>query len=162
MRTDKKKRNLGFFAMLLALLGISGCQSLDDGFDGMRLMYGTPTAHYTVKGKVTNDQGQPIPDINVTFYGIYYGSPNTPAGVDPFGINLKTDKNGNYLLDSQHMPYPQIRVQFDDTDGPANGGEFESGNTLVDIKFEKNKKDKNPWNSGEAKVNVATFKMKKK
>lgn len=158
-----RPKKLGFFAMLLALLGLGGCEDVKEviGLNQMS-MYGTPSAYYSVKGKVTDMEGNPIPGINVSFYGVYYGSPGTPAGVDPFRINLETDGNGAYAWESKHFPYPQVRVQFDDTDGPANGGEFERGETLVDITFKKDKKDKNPWYSGSAKVDVPTIKLKKK
>ena len=159
-----KPKRLGFFAMLLALLGIGGCGEMNSDPEGLNnmCMYGTPTAHYSVKGQVTDADGSPIPDINVSFFGIYYGSPGTRAGVDPFRVNLKTDSKGAYEWDSAHFPYPQVRVQFDDTDGPANGGEFESTNTLVNVTFVKDKKDTNVWNSGNANINVPTIKLKKK
>lgn len=160
----RKPRRLGFFTLLLTLLGIGSCSEVnneDDPFKGM-LMYGTPTAHYSLKGKVVDEKGNPIPNIDISLYGIYQGSPGTPYGSDPFGVLLKTDDKGTYVYDSQHFPYPQVRVQFDDSDGPANGGDFESNSTLVDIKFEKSKQDKNPWYSGSAKVDVPTVKLKKK
>lgn len=151
-----------FFALLLAVLGIGGCSTLEEVDTRMMAAYGVPTAMYHVKGKVTDEQGNPIPDIEVSFYGVYYGSPGTPPGVDSFNVKLKTDSKGTYLLEKLHHPYPQVRIQVEDKDGPANGGEFESGTTLVDITFNKDKRDKYPWYSGVAQVDVPKIKLKKK
>ena len=151
-----------FFALLLAVLGIGGCSTLEEVDTRMMAAYGVPTAMYHVKGKVTDEQGNPIPDIEVSFYGVYYGSPGTPPGVDPFNVKLKTDSKGTYLLEKLHHPYPQVRIQVEDKDGPANGGEFESGTTLVDMTFKKDNRDKNPWYSGVAQVDVPKIKLKKK
>ena len=151
-----------FFALLLAVLGIGGCSTLEEVDTRMMAAYGVPTAMYHVKGKVTDEQGNPIPDIEVSFYGVYYGSPGTPPGVDPFNVKFKTDSKGTYLLEKLHHPYPQVRIQVEDKDGPANGGEFESGTTLVDITFNKDKRDKYPWYSGVAQVDVPKIKLKKK
>ena len=126
-----------FFALLLAVLGIGGCSAIEEVDNRMIAAYGVPTATYHVKGKVTDEQGNPIPDIEVSFYGVYYGSTGTPPGIDPFNVKLKTNSQGNYLLEELHYPYPKVRIQFEDKDGPANGGEFESETTQVDMTFKK-------------------------
>ena len=151
-----------FFALLLAVLGIGGCSTLEEVDTRMMAAYGVPTATYHVKGKVTDEQGNPIPDIEVSFYGVYYGSTGTPPGIDPFNVKLKTNSQGNYLLEELHYPYPKVRIQFEDKDGPANGGEFESETTQVDMTFKKDNRDKNPWYSGIAQVDVPKIKLKKK
>jgi hypothetical protein len=66
------------------------------------------------------------------------------------------------LLEELHYPYPKVRIQFEDKDGPANGGEFESETTQVDMTFKKDNRDKNPWYSGIAQVDVPRIKLKKK
>ena len=46
---------------ILALLGFSACNDEKE----LPLMYGTPHANFTIKGKVVNDESMPIPDIEI-------------------------------------------------------------------------------------------------
>ena len=46
---------------ILALLGFSACNDEEE----LPLMYGTPHANFTIKGKVVNDESMPIPDIEI-------------------------------------------------------------------------------------------------
>ena len=58
MKTHKshtRKEKGGFFALLLALVGISTT--------GCVCMYGSPTADWAVKGKVIDENGQPVPGL---------------------------------------------------------------------------------------------------
>ncbi len=72
------------------------------------LEYGCPEAEYTVKGKVTNPSGEPIPGIKVT------------GNWD----NDITSASGDYILSARVEPlYPEetIQIVFADVDSSENG-----------------------------------------
>ena len=46
-------------AGILSLLGFSGCNGL------IRVEYGSPNADYKVSGRVTDEQGTPVPNVKV-------------------------------------------------------------------------------------------------
>ena len=55
-----KPRKFCFFALLLSILGLGGgCEVIEP------VMYGSPYAHYSVKGTVTDEKGSPIKDLEV-------------------------------------------------------------------------------------------------
>ena len=163
MRKNKKPNKIGFFAMLLALFGISGCNAIDNEEDNgiMYVMYGSPTAQYSIKGKVTDEAGKVIPELEVTFYGMW----TDDAGYSysrPIAAPIKTDVKGTYDMTGNGFPYNRLKVKIVDSDGPLNGGDFASDSTIVSVEFKKDKKDNNYWYHGEANVAVPTVKLKKK
>lgn len=93
-----------FILLLLSLLGFSGCNELQ------REEYGSPHIDFRVKGKVTDPEGNPIREIAVQ---------------GNFWQATTTDADGNYDLSGTGSSYSGITLVFTDTDGPANGGEFE-------------------------------------
>lgn len=162
MRKINKPNRTGFFALLLSLLGIGGCDAIENEIGGlMPLMYGSPTAQYSIKGKVTDEDGKEIPDLEVTFSGMW----TDDAGYSytrPIAAPVKTDAQGRYDTDMTGFPCDRLQVKVVDNDGPLNGGDFASDSTTVYVEFKKDKKDKNPWYHGEADVTVPSFKLKKK
>ena len=160
----KKNRKPGFFAMLLALLGIGGCNSLeatDDICGPMMLMYGTPTAHYSVKGKVTNENGQPIEGLQVILGRRYYDSSEVQYDTHYRAIDtLSTGADGVYQFDSgRTFPVENLQIDVNDIDGPAGGGEFHSATTVIrDIQYT----GRSGWFVGEAEIDVPDIKLKKK
>ena len=161
----KKSRNthLGFFALLLALLGIGGCSEInneDDPFKGMS-MYGTPSAQYSVKGKVTDEKGKAIQGLQVILANRYYNSSSVIYDQHYFPIDtLTTDSSGSFQFESGKVfPIQNLQVDVNDIDGAAGGGEFQSATTVVkDIQY----KGGSGWYSGKADIKVPTFKLKKK
>ena len=93
--------------LLLALLGMAACGGMG------RDEYGTPLADFQVKGKVTDQSGNPIPDIEVVF-GL--------GNVD----RQKTADDGTYCcrLNNVWLFSQSPQLLFLDKDGPENGGEF--------------------------------------
>jgi len=160
MKTHKhnKARTFGIFSLLLALLGV-GCEELGI----VEVMYGSPSAHFSVKGKVTDESGNPIQNIEVSFHGVtnYEGQDYAvPNQCEP----VKTDTKGTYLIETSSIrPYTTIQVNVKDIDGSANGGEFASdslrNSTYV---FIKDKKDKDSWSIGTADITMPDIKLKKK
>ena len=107
------------YLLLLSLLGFAGCDGKDgigaeDESGNQLLMYGTPYAEYTVKGRVKDAAGRPIAGIEV----------RRPFGVpDPAAV--RTDAQGAYVFeaDGDVLSMPPV-LTFTDTDGPAGGGDF--------------------------------------
>lgn len=52
--------------ILLYLLGLLGFASCGKTEDPTPAMYGTPTAEFTVKGRVVDPDGNPVENIRVT------------------------------------------------------------------------------------------------
>ena len=50
---------------LLGFLGFSSCEDNGDDPGNIICMYGTPTASYTIKGKVTDQAGQALSDLQI-------------------------------------------------------------------------------------------------
>ena len=160
MQTHKRKkaRAFGIVSLLLAFLGV-GCEELGI----VEVMYGSPSAHFSVKGKVTDESGNPIQNIEVSFHGIanYEGQDYTvPNQFKP----VKTDTKGTYLIETGSIrPYTTIQVNVKDIDGSANGGEFASDSLRNSTyMFIKDKNDKDSWSIGTADITMPDIKLKKK
>ncbi len=106
--------------MILSLLGFAtACEKLEQAADE----YGVPYATYSVKGKVINQQGEPIPGIQVNLEHAWY--------------LIQTDANGDFAYDKvETFPREQTRLKFTDIDGPENGSYQEE---IVSITFVENK-----------------------
>lgn len=102
---------------LMALLGFgTACGSVNGpDIDDVAPMYAPIRCNYSVKARVVDEAGQAIPGIKVTDANFYYN--------DYLGT---TDENG--VVDAVLTGYDGMlqSVRFDDVDGEANGGEFES------------------------------------
>ena len=101
---------------LIALLGFGTACSVDEPDVDDVCAYAPLRCNYSVKARVVDEAGQAIPGIKVTgansnFYDDYLGT---------------TDENG--VVDAVLTFYDGTlqSVRFDDVDGEANGGEFES------------------------------------
>lgn len=91
-------------------------------YEEMPAEYGMPHANYKVVGKVTDEDGNPIPGIEVLAKLWKQG-----AEVDGQPINARTDQDGNYVLSAQAWPGAEgARIEFTDTDGEENGGLFDT------------------------------------
>ena len=155
-----KPRKYGFFAMLLALLGIGGCQDLPEE-EEMRLMYGTPTAQFSVKGKVTDEKGNAIQGLQVILGNRFYDNSSVTYDHHYFPDDtLTTDSDGVYQFESSRIfPIENLQVDVNDIDGAAGGGEFNSATTVVrNIEY----KDGNGWYRGKADIKVSDIKLEKK
>lgn len=89
--------------LLATMAGLLGINMSSCGLE-----YGCPEAEYTVKGKVTNPSGEPIPGIQVT------------GNWD----NDITNASGDYSLSATaDPPYPEdtIKIVFADVDSSENG-----------------------------------------
>lgn len=139
------------FVTILSVLGFSACGGDDDdGPSSTPSAYGTPTATYIYRGTVTDEEGNPIKDIDVVFHGIVEGSMNA-------SLVIKTDKNGVFRTGYLNTSRTSVKtIDFVDRDGEANGGDFES--LTLEVKDLESKKisEGSGWYSGafEVQANV--------
>ena len=116
------KTNFRFFSWfcsaVIALLGFAGCS---DDPSKMADEYGSPYADYKYMGTITDEEGNPIQGIKATLVG----SSNVISGREI--AVLTTDKDGKFESEYYNDGSTQIyRIDFTDTDGELNGGEFAS------------------------------------
>ena len=112
---DMKDLIVRVSAWLLCLIGFGGAVACSQGMVADE--YGSPYASYEVKGKVTDQQGEPIQGIKVICDAIY----RQP---------VYTGSDGSYELYGNGFPREKIQVSFEDVDGEENGGAF-AGKTVV-------------------------------
>ena len=134
-----------------------------DGVD--RLMYGSPTTTYRIKGKVTDENGNTLQGVKVTAAAIV-SKPEDPTvmGTRQIAESTETETGGTYVVGTGFYPVKTLRIYAEDVDGAANGGEFakDSIDVQVTIVKDEEKAKKIPWYAGEADVQVPDIKLKKK
>lgn len=124
--------------MILSMLGLAtacGKSELGGGGGSLVCEYGTPYVTFSVKGKVTDTDGAPVPGIRVAVSEY----PHDPA--------TQTDSEGIFVFYKTPFYMGDIgKLYFTDVDGEANG-EFEP--LTLDVAFEKSgsKPDGN-WHTG--------------
>jgi putative lipoprotein (rSAM/lipoprotein system) len=107
---------------LLAILGFASCCDNDD------VEYGTPSATFIVRGKVTSIETQEaIKNIKVIVHGDtsigYYWNRDTTV----------TDNEGNYVIDKHGFPENRaFKIQFQDIDSLLNG-EYQNLDTIIEF-----------------------------
>jgi hypothetical protein len=150
----KNPRKTGFISMLLALfgLGASGCI--------VPCMYGSPTADWTVRGKVLDEQGKGVPGLQVILGNRYDNSEGVIYDQNYWPLDtLTTGTDGTYQVDQGGFPINQLQVDIHDIDGEQNGGEYADVTLIVkDFEFEDGK----GWYEGHAEINVPDIVVKKK
>lgn len=135
--------------LLLGLLGFTACDE-NGGTGGLVCEYGTPTVDFSVKGRVTDTQGNPIK-------GIVVSSTDTGAALEAV-----TAADGSFTTNKVKDFSIFGKLVFTDTDGAENGGEFETLtvdlNTLPETKVAEGD---GGWYGGEYEV-TADVKLKEK
>ena len=114
----------------LALLGFAGCSNNSES-----LLYGTPSVDYRVVGTVTDEQGNPLKDIQVVVENPqaweYFDDEGKPIKSqyetgELAPDTLYTDKDGKFESHwTEAFSDSKMVVGFEDIDGEANGGEFQ-------------------------------------
>ena len=152
---ENKAGKTGFFAMLLALVGISATSCWPV------CMYGTPSAEWSVKGKVIDEAGEPVPGLQVALGNRVDNEPGVIYDENYYPLDtLKTGPDGTYQIVRNGFPLSQLQVDVKDIDGEANGGEFQDVTLVVkDFQFEDGD---GAWYSGHADINVPDIVVKKK
>jgi putative lipoprotein (rSAM/lipoprotein system) len=122
-------------SFFLTLLGFGGACMLGGCEYGTGWAeYGTPTATFIVKGNVSSEDNNKIPNIKVVMeYDTVY-----------------TNADGTYQVSTGNFPEDQnILVEFTDVDGSENG-QFQSTDTVVSFIDPKFINGDGSWFAGEA------------
>lgn len=117
------------FRCLLPILGFALVESC------AQEMYGCPYSDFQLKGTVTDTEGEPIEGIKVNLSGVKGGQ------VDGYRQDeaCYTDSEGIYIVTNQYFSnFDNLHLKFEDIDGIANGGEFETYE--LDVAVEQTKK----------------------
>ena len=100
------------------LVSLGGLLGINVGCN-MSMEYGTPEAHYQVKGTVANEQGDPIEGIGV---GEVRRWVEEAGEVQFCGYKDTTDAEGRYKVDFDRVfPRQPLSLDFHDIDGAENG-----------------------------------------
>lgn len=126
---------------LMALIGFSGCEKFG------AVEYGVPHADYEFSGKVTNEQGEPIPDIQVKIHEKMENK--FSHGLD----STRTDANGKYKMSFSNFPTKEYHLIATDKDGKENGS-YLSDTTRVEITNDDFYKKGKDWYNGTARKEV--------
>lgn len=162
-----KARNKSLIATLcsaiLALLGFASCEKISGT---ARDEYGCPTMDYKVMGTVSDEAGEPVKGIRVTFRATEsIADDGTPRYVKESHL---TDGQGRYDIVEQRKQYTWAeQLIVEDVDGEANGGLFV--NDTIDLEralyenLGKQYKKGDGWYQGGYEVNVdVTLKKEEK
>ena len=107
--------------------------------------YGQPHATYRIVGSVTDEDGNPIPGIEV-LASLWSGEGEMENGEQM--PKVTTDADGHFLLQEEWL-WPSHRkasLRFQDVDGEENGGLFED--TTIEAPLEKISDGDGNWMEG--------------
>ena len=128
--------------LLLALLGF-GAVSCEEIGEDVPVEYGCPHVNFSLKARVVNQIGEPIEGIKVR--------------VD--WIEEYTDPNGEINVNVSVFTGSQNMVRFEDVDGEANGGEFETLTLDITDKVEQTEDGSGSWYDGAFKAELGDVTM---
>ena len=145
---------------LLGFLGFSSCNIFENPF--IRDMYGQPSANYKLVGSVTDESGKPIKGIQVTFHPEFSGTVDEDNSWRT--DTLYSDASGKFSKDVLKYDWPDLTnsvVEFEDIDGPDNGGSFKKLRVSVgELEVTETQKGDGKWYGG-AQTITADVKMEK-
>lgn len=146
-------------ASLLTLLGY-GCSS-DEPLDmyGTVVEYGVPTVRYSLKGMVTDEDGNPIKNIKASVKTGPYEDGTLYYPVD----STMTDAHGQFTIDNLRDGYlGHHKLILEDIDGEENGGEFQSDTLSLDqLEPKQIEPSSGAWDAGKYEL-TANIRLKKK
>ena len=138
---------LRFCRWALPLLGVTAAISCDNviespdmygcppsGYEDMPGMYGTPTVEFSVKGKVMDSEGNPIPGIQISH--------------DYSGQKVLTSVDGTFDYTSEDFGFEMetVTLEFTDIDGEESGGDFQYQEVPVPV--QQTEPGDGAWNYG--------------
>lgn len=120
--------------------------SLDD--DTVVAEYGTPVVEFSVKGRVVDAEANPIPNIEVSYHEWY----------EP----IRTLDDGSFELNAELIGFEMetATLNFTDTDGEENGGEFETQS--VDVPLTQVDPGDGHWDNGDYYASDVEIVLQKK
>ena len=125
----------------LVILGFSSCETA-----GLE-MYGTPTASYSIKAKVLDNQQKPIPEIKVRASIVLSNDMHFPID------SVHTNAIGEALFEFREGLYQEIKIECEDIDGDTNGS-FEDKTVIVKFENSDYKGGDDNWNMGKAEKDI--------
>ena len=135
---------------LISLLGLSSCNKSDESKEEMPCEYGCPVTAFKVDGTVTDTHGSPIEGIQVSVL-----MQKTPSA-DPQPLQTTTTlADGTFTTEMMDMTSVEVissamKVKFEDIDGAAHGGHFDSKTvTAAELKRQQTKEGDGKWFHGE-------------
>ena len=134
---------------LLVLLGFGVVATSCE--EEQKLMYGTPWVKYHISARVVDTEGNPIEGIEAK------GGYNADY-LEFLGL---TDGDGNLNIESGDMSYPRYML-LTDTDGEANGGEFQDKIVEIEGRFEQIKEGDGSWYKGVYKAELEDITLDKR
>ena len=106
------------------------------------VMYGSPSTTYEVKGKVLDNEGNPINGIKIVLQ-------DDATDPNPYEIaESQSLENGDYKIRNTTFPRSKLYLSVEDVDGTANGGEFEEQTIELDFSKVEATGDKDEWYNG--------------
>ena len=154
MKLSGKIRKTGFLSLLLSLIGFSTVSCWGP------VMYGAPTGTWSVKGKVMDETGKPIPGLQVILAERLDDEAGTMDESNYYPLDtLKTGGDGIYQTEDCGL-LNKLQIDVKDIDGEANVGEFADVTLLIgDITYRNG--DGN-FDFGHAEIIVPDIILKKK
>jgi putative lipoprotein (rSAM/lipoprotein system) len=117
-------------------------------YDDMVCMYGSPVVDFSVKGKVMDSEGNPIPGIEISY--------------DYSSHKVYTLKDGSFDYTSEDVGFEMetVTLSFTDIDGEENGGDFQSKEVAVEM--QQTEPGDGGWNYGKFEAENVEIVMIKK
>lgn len=141
-------KKLIYFLMALVGFGAAGCEE-------SAAEYGCPNVNFRVTARVVDEAGEPIEGIRV---GIYHEEWDGGYACGDFENRTGyTDYQG--CIDAYGSPFsvPE-KLVFEDVDGEANGGEFET--QIIDVVgVEQTEEGSGHWYGGAYEVHIGDVVM---
>lgn len=141
-------KKLIYFLMALLGFGAAGCEE-------SAAEYGCPNVNFRVTARVVDEAGEPIEGIRV---GIYHEEWDGGYACGDFENRTGyTDYQG--CIDAYGSPFsvPE-KLVFEDVDGEANGGEFET--QIIDVVgVEQTEEGSGHWYGGAYEVHIGDVVM---
>ncbi len=147
-----------------AMLGFLGVAVIGCGTStSCKVMYGCPYSDYEVKGKVVNEQNEPVKGIVVVPNPRYFESGE--HGVDEavnYDFGAVTADDGTFITRGTFVVAPDSLFAVD-VDSLANGGHFRTKGLKLEMKQTiAPDKDDNDWYGGSFESKDMLFVLKQK
>ena len=137
---------------ILVALGFSACNKDND--EDMILMYGTPTASYSIKAKVLDSKQKPITEIKVKASIVLSDDVHFPID------SVYTNTAGEALFEFGGL-YQKIKIECEDVDGDVNGN-FESKTAIIKFENSDFKDADGAWYRGKVEKDITVEMYAKK
>ena len=128
--------------------------SEDSSDNELTCEYGCPWVEFSIKARVVDADGKPIK-------GIEAKAGRSVEEFDYYECLGLTDADGNLNIESGDSSCPRY-MQLTDTDGEANGGEFQDKIVRIEGSFEQIKEGDGRWFDGGYKAELGDITMDKR